>query len=445
MSTPRGLIVGAPASGSGKTLITAGLSLALTRRGKNIAVAKTGPDYIDPGFLSLGAGTPCLNLDPWAMAAPELVGRAARHARGADLLVIEGVMGLFDGAVSGQGSTADLAASLKLPVLLIIDCARMGQSVAAMVSGFAGFRDDVDVPAVLLNRVARPRHEALLRAALNDAGITCLGALPPMPAAQIPARHLGLTLPADLVAPGAPLDAMAGALEEYADLDAIFALGAPIPVTDFYPTGLAPLGQHMAIARDRAFAFLYEHMLADWRIAGAQISFFSPLADQPPDPSADAVFLPGGYPELFGAELAGASRFMAGLQKAKTGDALIYGECGGFMVLGNAMTDAKGRTFPMSCLLPVETSINKPKRRLGYRQLIHDSPLPWQSSLCGHEFHYASTTTVRGPALFSATDAAGVEQGAMGAISGRVMGSFAHIIGAGFSGAHAKGPGAAKP
>jgi cobyrinic acid a,c-diamide synthase len=449
MAAARGLILSAPASGSGKTLITAGLCLALTRRGVKVAPAKTGPDYIDPRFLSLGAGCSCLNLDPWAMAAPDLVHRAVRHAASADLLVVEGVMGLFDGSVSGPGSTADLAATLGLPVLLIIDCARMGQSVAAIAAGFAGFRAGVNVPAVLLNRVASPRHEALLRQGLKEAGIICLGALPPMAGAKVPARHLGLTLPADLAAdlatdpdadlagPGSPLDVMANALAEHADLEAVAALAAPLPKVCSPPIPLAPLGQHMAIARDRAFAFLYEHLLKDWHAAGAQLSFFSPLADAPPHPAADAVFLPGGYPELHGAQLAGAHRFKAGLKSASHDGALIYGECGGFMVLGRSLIDAGGETHEMCALLPHSSAIDRPKRALGYRQLTHSSPLPWPKVLRGHEFHYASATATGAPPLFKAKDAAGAGQGAMGAVKGRVMGSFAHIIGAGSNRARA--------
>jgi cobyrinic acid a,c-diamide synthase len=193
--------------------------------------------------------------------------------------------------------------------------------------------------------------------------------------------------------------------------------------------GLPPLGQRIAIARDDAFAFLYPHWLAGWRAQGAELSFFSPLADEAPDPGADAIFLPGGYPELHAPTLASARILMAGLRAAATTDTLIYGECGGYMVLGETLTDKSGATFPMAGLLPVHTRIDRPKRLLGYRRLTHQSPLPWPARLNGHEFHYSSakTNAVAAP-LFSATDALGERLAPMGAVGRRVMGSYAHVI-----------------
>lgn len=191
---------------------------------------------------------------------------------------------------------------------------------------------------------------------------------------------------------------------------------------------LPPLGQHIAIARDEAFAFLYPHWLADWREAGATISFFSPLADEAPDATADAVFLPGGYPELHAGRLSTAFDFISGLRAAADRSALIYGECGGFMVLGTSLTDKAGATYPMSGLLLHQTRIDRPKRVLGYRRLTHQSPLPFPSSLNGHEFHYSSARQTHGTPLFSATDALGEALPPMGLVEGRVMGSYAHVI-----------------
>jgi len=191
---------------------------------------------------------------------------------------------------------------------------------------------------------------------------------------------------------------------------------------------LPPLGQRIAIARDEAFAFLYRHWLNDWRAAGAEISFFSPLADEAPAPDADAVFLPGGYPELHGARLAMAANFKAGLAAAAARGALVYGECGGFMVLGRTLTDRDGMRHAMAGLLPVDTSIGNPKRVLGYRRLGHASPLPWPAHLTGHEFHYSSGKADGAPALFAAADALGRVLPPMGAQIGKVMGSYAHVI-----------------
>ena len=194
------------------------------------------------------------------------------------------------------------------------------------------------------------------------------------------------------------------------------------------PRPLPPLGQRIAIARDAAFAFLYEHWLLDWRAAGAELSFFSPLADEAPAGEADAVFLPGGYPELHAARLAASLDFKAGLLGAAQRGALLYGECGGFMVLGRTLTDQAGATHAMAGLLPVDTSIGNPKRTLGYRRLGHASPLPWPARLTGHEFHYSSGHVAGAPPLFAAADATGGALPPLGAQMGRVMGSYAHVI-----------------
>lgn len=420
-----GLVIAAPRSGSGKTLVTLGLLAALRRRGLAVAPAKTGPDYIDGAFLARAAAHPVVNLDPWAMSPARLSGLASRHASPADLLVVEGVMGLFDGAADGTGSTGDLAMALDLPVLLVVDCAGQSQSVAALVAGFASWRAGVRLAGIVLNRVASPRHEAMLRAALAKTGIPVVGALPRLPDLAIPSRHLGLTLPEEVAGIDAIIAAAVDAIASHCDLDALLALATPLAAATGSARRLPPLGQHVAIARDRAFAFLYTHWLDDWQAAGATLSFFSPLAGDPIPESADAVFLTGGYPEL---HPPGAA-FFATLRKAADRGALVYGECGGFMVLGRALTDARCVVSGLSGLLPFSTRIDQPKRVLGYRKLTHESPLPWPKTLTGHEFHYSSADLSPGvEALFSARDALGAELAPMGMRIGRVMGSYAHVI-----------------
>lgn len=421
-----GLIIAAPNSGSGKTLVTLGLLAALRKR---IAVvpAKTGPDYIDPVFLTRAANAPCINLDPWAMSAGALRARSASHASGADLLLIEGVMGLFDGAANGQGSTGDLAATLDLPVVLVVDAARQSQSIAALVSGFANWRQDVRIAGVILNKVGSPRHTAMLKAALEPLKIPVLGALPRLEGLEVPSRHLGLVLPADLDGFDAFLHAAESAVADHLDLDQVQKHAAPLsPAAQANP--LPPLGQHTAIARDECFAFTYEHWLNEWRAQGATLSFFSPLTDEAPDAAADAIFLPGGYPELHGSTLAGASSFRRSLHAAQSRNALIYGECGGFMVLGQGLIDRHGARREMAGLLPVETRMDQPRRTLGYRHLTHASPLPFPQKLTGHEFHYSSAEPHNLQPLFTATDALGAACDPMGAMLGNTMGSYAHII-----------------
>ncbi len=430
MSSAKGLVIAAPRSGSGKTLITLGILAALRRRGRIVAPAKTGPDYIDPAFLGLAAGREAVNLDPWAMGAGQVRALAAQQALGADLLIVEGVMGLFDGAADGQGSTGDLAEMLRLPVVLVVDAERQSQSVAPLVAGFAHWRKGVRVAGVVLNKVASARHERMLASALAVTGIPLLGAVPRRPELAMPERHLGLVLPGEMQGFADFLDLAAETMGDYINMQALETLATPIAMSPEIPPALPPLGQHMSIARDAAFAFLYPHLLDGWRAAGAELSFFSPLAGEGPSANADAVFLPGGYPELHGATLANAIGFKAGLIAARDRGALIYGECGGFMVLGEALVDKAGVSHAMTGLLPMETRIDRPKRVLGYRRLVHESALPWPTGLNGHEFHYSSARQPRLPPLFEAMDAEGVRQLPMGAVLGRVMGSYAHVIAA---------------
>ena len=424
----KGLVVSAPRSGSGKTVTTLGLLAALRRRGMVVAPAKSGPDYIDPQFSGRAAGRDAINLDPWAMPRDQLRALASQQATGADLLLVEGAMGLFDAAADGQGSTGDLADTLGLPVLLVVDADRHSQSVAPLVSGFAHWRPGVTVAGVILNRLASARHERMLVSALRETGLPLLGAIPRRSELVTPERHLGLVLPEETGGFQSFLDCAAQVISDFVDLESLLALAAPVQRHAAPPVALPPLGQHIAIARDTAFAFAYPHLLDGWRAQGAELSFFSPLANQAPALAADAVFLPGGYPELHGDELAAATTFHAGLVAARDRAALIYGECGGFMVLGQGIVDKAGTAHAMSGLLPVTTRIDRPKRVLGYRRLVHQSALPWPPGLNGHEFHYSSAKGSGLPPLFGALDAEGIRQPSMGAILGRVMGSYAHVI-----------------
>ncbi len=421
-----GLVIAAPSSGSGKTVITLGLLAALRRRGIAVAGAKTGPDYLDPRFHERASDKPCLNLDPWAMRQA-LVGHLAAR-RDADLVLVEGVMGLFDGPIAGGGSTADLAARLRLPVVLVVDAGRQGQSIAALVEGFAGHRGDVTVGGVIVNRLASDRHRTLVASALRQSGIPLLGAVMNNAHMVLPSRHLGLVQADELAEIDAIVEHAATTMAKGVDLDALLALARPIAVTPATDP-LPPLGQRIAIASDIAFGFTYRHLLDGWSRRGAALVPFSPLNDEAPAFDADAVFLPGGYPELHAARIAGNSGFMHGLAGAARRGVLIYGECGGYMVLGNALTDKDGNRHRMAGLLPHETSFAAPRLHLGYRRLSHDSPLPWPGMLRGHEFHYARLSTEHdGAPLFAATDSEGHELPPMGTRNGRVMGSFAHIV-----------------
>ncbi|MEM0924319.1 MAG: cobyrinate a,c-diamide synthase, partial [Pseudomonadota bacterium] len=421
----RGLVISAPASGQGKTVLTLGLLRALREAGIRVAGAKSGPDYIDPGFHQAAAGQHAVTLDAFAAAPPQLAARARQMAApGTELLLIEGAMGLFDGAANGSstgtGATASLAEALDLPVLLVIDGARMGQSAGALAHGLAARLGPKRCAGVILNRVASPRHEAMLRDGMADLavlGAVKSGALPPLPE-----RHLGLVQAVEHPDMEGFLSATAGAVAQACDLDTIAEMAIDLPAADA-PQRLPPLGQRIAVARDAAFGFAYAHMLADWRAAGAEILPFSPLADQPPDESADAVFLPGGYPELHAGEVARAEGFRAGMARALSREAVIYGECGGYMVLGQGLMDENGTRHGMLGLLDLETSFAERRRHLGYRRLVADGPL--EGRYAAHEFHYCTTIRAEGLPLFSAEDAQGAALPPMGLRRGRVMGSFA--------------------
>ena len=413
----KGVVLAAPASGSGKTTIAAGLVRALSRQGLAVQPFKTGPDYIDAGFLAAAAaGRPCCNLDLWAMRPGTL---AAALDADADIAVVEGVMGLFDGPEGGGGSTADLAALTGWPVVLVVDCARQGQSAAALLEGFARHRADIRIAGAVLNRVAGARHEALLRE--RAGAVPILAVVPRDPGLALPSRHLGLVQAGEHPALEAWLDRAADAVPAAAlPFGPLRMAGAPAAGG----TPLPPLGQRIAVARDEAFAFAYGHVLAGWRRAGAGIAFFSPLADEAPE--GDAVFLPGGYPELHAGRIAAAGNFLGALRRH---EGPVYGECGGYMVLGEGLVDAEGRRHAMAGLLPLETSFANPARRLGYRRLEAREGFPLGRRFRGHEFHYARALR-EGPGepLFEAADTPGRPLGPAGLVRGRVSGSFMHLI-----------------
>jgi cobyrinic acid a,c-diamide synthase len=426
-----GLILAAPASGSGKTTLTLALLRHLTRAGVNVAGAKTGPDYIDPGFHAAATGRPALNLDPWAMR-PDLINGLTAGIE-ADLVLCEGVMGLFDGAGArgDQGSTADLALLTGWPVVLVVDARGQSASIAALVQGFARHRPEVPVAGVICNGVGSPRHAGMLRAALAThlPDLPVLGCVTRNDALALPSRHLGLVLAEEHEALDGFLDAAARHVGEAVDIDALIALARPGREAETPARPVPPLGQRIAIARDAAFAFLYPHLVEDWRRQGAEIAFFSPLADQASDPAADAVFLPGGYPELHGGRLAAAGRFLSGLAEAAGRTIPVYGECGGYMVLGEALIDASGARHAMAGLLPVTTSMVGATRRLGYRRAGALGG-PWAGRRCrGHEFHFGAVSE-SGPAepLWRLADADGTDLGPAGHRLGSVAGSFFHLI-----------------
>ncbi|EKM98271.1 cobyrinate a,c-diamide synthase [Acidocella sp. MX-AZ02] len=428
----KGLLIAAAASGAGKTTLSLGLARAFTRRGVTVQPYKSGPDYIDPAFLAAATGRPCFNLDSWAMGAGE-IGALVGRAEGAELALAEGSMGLFDGVASrgasGHGASAEIAALTGWPVLLVLDVRGQAQTAAAIASGLARFRPGLPVAGVVLNRVASPRHEKLLRAGMAQAGLRVFGALPRQEDVKVPERHLGLVQAQELPKLAALLDKAADLVGQYCDLDGLLeaAAGQALPASAPLPR---PPGQRIALARDAAFSFLYPHLLEGWRAAGAEILPFSPLADEAPDESADICWLPGGYPELHAGPLAAAGRFLAGLRDfAQTRP--VHGECGGYMVLGETLEDAQGQRHAMAGLLGLATSFAKRKMHLGYRRARLLAPMPGQEAgadLAGHEFHYASILAQPDAPLAQVRDAEGAPVPETGSRRGHVSGSFFHLI-----------------
>jgi len=435
--TGGGLILSAPASGAGKTLITAGLTRHLRRRGLRVATAKAGPDFIDPTFHAVAAGRPSLNLDVWGMRPATLAALVAELEDRADIVLCEGVMGLFDGtgAEGEAGSTAELARRTGWPIVLIVDARGQGASVAALVRGFATHQPRLPLIGVIFNRVASDRHRALLAGAVarHAPSVVSLGALPSDLALALPSRHLGLVPAGEVKMAEQVIDRCASQISASIDVDRLLGLargsvlratGAAVP--------LPVLGQRILVARDDAFCFAYPAMLQGWRRQGAELTFFSPFADEAPDGAADSIYLPGGYPELWAGRLASAEKFGAGLRKAAADGKIIYGECGGYMVLGQALIDGEGARHQMAGLLPLVTSFAQPRPHLGYRRVsfCEDGPFrPSGSGFRGHEFHYAAVVEeeTKDP-LLSVRDAAGTDLGACGLRRGSVFGSFIHLI-----------------
>jgi cobyrinic acid a,c-diamide synthase len=431
----RALIISAPCSGAGKTTVTLGLLAALKRRGIKMRAAKSGPDYIDPAFHAAASGGASLNLDSWAMRPVLLDALVAAAAHDADMLVIEGAMGLFDGVPGEAGRTgaaADLAGRLGVPVLLVLDVFAQAQSAAAVVAGFGAYDPAVRIAGVVLNRVASEPHRAMVADAIVRLGVPVLGAMPHDATLTLPERHLGLVQAQEHGDLAARLARLADVIEQHCDIDAIIAAaGHLLPRTGEGAVALPPPGQRIALAADAAFSFVYPHLLVAWQRAGAEIVRFSPLADEAPPDDCDVCWLPGGYPELHASALAGAQRFRAGLARFAA-TRRVHGECGGYMVLGEGLVDADGTRHAMTGLLGHATSFAQRRLHLGYRaaRLLASCPIGDAGArLRGHEFHQASLIERGNDAPLAAiVDALARPAAETGSRRGNVSGTFFHVI-----------------
>jgi cobyrinic acid a,c-diamide synthase len=390
-------LIAAPASGSGKTLVSLTLTALARRRQRTIQTFKVGPDYLDPQLLSATSTRPCRNLDPLLCGEDWVRQSFQRHGGSADLTLVEGVMGLFDGrGPSAEGSSAAVAALLQLPVVLVVDASRQAGSIAALVRGFRDHRPDLTIAGVVLNGIGSSRHDALLRAALASIAMPVLGALPRHDSLALPSRHLGLLPAHELSDLERRVDAWADLAERHLDLKQLWPLlqapvdpaaattAAPGPA----PGAAADTAPPVAIASDAAFHFRYPEARELLEAEGLTVLEWSPLADQALPAGCRAVILPGGYPELHAAQLAASGRSLAALRAAAAGGVPIYAECGGLLLLGHCLTDMAGVEHRMAGLLPFQARSGQ--LSLGYREAIACGDglvLRRGEQLNGHEFH----------------------------------------------------------
>ena len=386
-------LIAAPASGSGKTLVSLALTALARRRGRSIQTFKVGPDYLDPQLLSASSGRPCRNLDALLCGEAWLQQSFARHGSRADLCLVEGVMGLFDGrGPSSEGSSAHVAALLGLPVVLVVEASRQAGSVAALVRGFRDHQPGLQLAGVVLNGVGSERHRALLQEALESIAVPVLGALPRHDSLALPSRHLGLLPAHELSDLQQRLEAWADLAERHLALQQLWPLlAAPAPaVAPAASDGLPPetASVAIAIASDAAFHFRYPEATELLEQHGAEVQPWSPLADEPLPAGCRGLILPGGYPELHAEQLAASGRSLAAIRQARSAGLPIYAECGGLLLLGRSLADPQGQAHRMAGLLPF--SARRGGLSLGYRDASACADglvLRRGDRLCGHEFH----------------------------------------------------------
>ncbi len=396
MPPPRLVIAGAH-SGAGKTTLTAGLIAAWRRRGLIVQPFKAGPDYIDPSYHTLAAGRACRNLDTWMLPPAAVRSAFGRGCQGADLAVVEGVMGLYDGFSYDDetGSTAHLAKLLAAPVVLVLNIRSLARSAAALAQGYAGFDPDLPLAGFILNYAGGPSHgDGVARSITAATGLPCFGWLPRDERLHIPERHLGLVPTAEPGRWEAFIAAAADHVAQYLDLDALLAVAQAFAQTfEVLETSkVSPDRCRIAVARDEAFNFYYEDNLDLLREAGAELVFFSPLADSALPTGSRGLYIGGGFPEVYAGRLAENTRLRAGLREAIASDLPTYAECGGLMYLTQSITDLDGRTYPMVGALPGRSAMTG-HLTLGYRQVISERATllaPAGMTLRGHEFHYSN-------------------------------------------------------
>jgi cobyrinic acid a,c-diamide synthase len=400
LSIPRVVLAGTH-SGVGKTSLSLALVSALRRRGLRVQTFKVGPDFLDPTYLALASGRPCYNLDGWMTGSKDYVCRLfGRVSEDADIAVMEGVMGLFDGAdpATIEGSTGEVAKWLHAPVLLIANAHGLGRSLAAMVKGYASFEPGVNIAGVIANQCGSEEHSEGLAHSLQASSLPpLLGAIPRGRLAQLPSRHLGLvTADANNLAPST-LDALAQALEQHASLEGILRVARSAPPLEISAPERKAVAKRwrVAVARDRAFHFYYQDLFDELEMGGCELIPFSPAEDQRL-PACEALYIGGGYPEEHAAALSANKPMLEAIRQLAAANRPIYAECGGLMYLAKSLETGDGREYPMVGLLPAATRMLDHKKVLGYVEVTLKEDSLWGAKgtkFRGHEFHYSEMST----------------------------------------------------
>ncbi|MFA5042993.1 MAG: cobyrinate a,c-diamide synthase [Kiritimatiellia bacterium] len=403
------IVIAATGSGVGKTSVAIALVHALRRRGMRVQAFKVGPDFLDPTHLAIASGRPCYNLDGWMCGRDYVPDLFKRKTADADIAVIEGVMGLFDGASpeNAEGSTAEIALWLKAPVLLVAGAHGVARSLAAVVKGFTTFEPDLTLAGVIANHCGSERHAGWLAASLASASLPSLfGAIPRGAFPELPSRHLGLVTANRRSLSATILDAFADALERHVKVDEIIRLAQSAPELHS-PGGAQTLKSPntpvaIGIARDDAFHFYYPDNLEALQSQGAQLVFFSPLYDHALPDRLDAVYLGGGYPEEYAAELSGNTGMLESLRGFAAGGGALYAECGGLIYLSQGIETRAGARFALAGILPFRTRMHAKCKALGYVEATLTDDAMWGRRgdvLRGHEFHYSAIADIKGSVL----------------------------------------------
>jgi cobyrinic acid a,c-diamide synthase len=432
-SPVRAFMIAAPKSGSGKTTVTLALLRTLARRGLRVRPYKVGPDYLDPTYHHLACGEVSYNLDSWMTGEDYIARHFGETAAGYDVAVIEGVMGLFDGrGGSFAGSSAEIAAILGLPVILVVDCSGMSASVAPLVQGFARFDERVDVTGVILNNVAGENHLAYLTAALEKVSCLVVGHVFRDDELRLRHRHLGLVTAASAGLSGEDLDRLSGRVTRHLDVDGLLESARPLG-TAAAPSRRPVRRATVAVARDEAFHFYYPANLDHLREQGADILFFSPLRDSSLPPETDLVYLGGGYPEVYAPELSRNTAMRGCLRDYVSAGGALYAECGGLIYLGRSLL-SQGERYPLCSVFDLDFRMLPSRKRLGYVEieLTEDTLIgPKSTRARGHEFHY-SEIIQDGSArayrqVYDLLDGEGERIRAEGYVVNRALASYVHL------------------